>query len=186
MTEIEVNDYDALGKIIESLKVLSPEDRKRILQTVATFYQIGSVGSEAKPANKSLPTQGAVESFSEDTVMSPKEFLLEKQPRTDVERIACLAFYLTHYRSTPHFKTLDLSKLNTEAAHPKFSNAAVATNNALKLGYLAPGTKGQKQLSAAAEQFVRSLPDREAAKASMSMVRPRNKSHKKPEKPIKS
>ena len=59
--------------------------------------------------------------------MSPKEFLLEKQPRTDVERIACLAFYLTHYRDTPHFKTLELSKLNTEAAQQKFANAANAT-----------------------------------------------------------
>jgi len=47
--------------------------------------------------------------------MSPKDFLLEKQPRTDVERIACLAYYLTHYRATPHFKTIDLSILNTEA-----------------------------------------------------------------------
>ena len=35
--------------------------------------------------------------------MSPKDFLMEKAPNTDVERIACLAYYLTHYRSTPHF-----------------------------------------------------------------------------------
>jgi hypothetical protein len=105
--------------------------------------------------------------------MSPKEFLLEKQPRTDVERVACLAYYLTHYREMPHFKTLDLSKLNTEAAQPKFSNAANSTNNAVKRGYLVPATKGQRQLSAAGERFVQALPDRDAAKAAMTSARPK-------------
>jgi len=76
---------------------------------------------------------------------------MEKQPRTDVERVACLAYYLTHYRNTPYFKTLDLGKLNTEAAQPKFSNAAYASNNALKMGYLVDCTlrlrhKNQGQL----------------------------------------
>jgi hypothetical protein len=99
--------------------------------------------------------------------------LLNKQPRTDVERIACLAFYLTYYRDLPHFKTLDLAKLNTEAAQPKFSNTAYAATNALKMGYLAPATKGQRQISAAGEQFVSALPDREAAKLAMLNARPK-------------
>jgi hypothetical protein len=107
--------------------------------------------------------------------MSPKQFILEKQPRTDVERIACLGYYLTHYRETPNFKTLDLSKLNTEAAQPKFSNAANSTSNAVKTGYLVPSTRGQKQLSAAGEQFVRALPERDAAKAAMAVTRPRRR-----------
>ena len=107
--------------------------------------------------------------------MSPKAFLIEKQPRTDVERMACLAYYLTHYRDTPHFKTLDLSQLNTEAAQPKFANAANTTNNAVKRGYLVQSTKGQRQLGAAGERFVLALPDRDAAKAAMASVRPRRR-----------
>jgi hypothetical protein len=105
--------------------------------------------------------------------MSPKEFLLEKQPRTDVERIACLAYYLTHYRGTPHFKTLDLSMLNTEAAQPKFANAAYSANNAVKMRYLVPSTKGQRQISAVGERFVRALPDRDAAKTALESIRRR-------------
>ncbi len=110
--------------------------------------------------------------------MSPKEFVLQKQPRTDVERVACLAFYLTHYRNTPHFKTIDISKLNTEAAQSKLSNPAVAVDNATKTGYLAPAIKGTKQLSAPGEVFVQALPDREAAKAAMERIKPRKKSRK--------
>lgn len=85
---------------------------------------------------------------------------------------------LTHYRDSPHFKTLDISKLNTEAAQPKFSNAAVAVDNAMKTGYLVAATKGNKQLSAPGEQFVLKLPDRDAAKLAMASARPRRKARK--------
>lgn len=118
--------------------------------------------------------------------MSPKDFIMEKQPRTDVERVASLAYYLTHYKNTPHFRTLDISKMNTEAAQPKFSNAAMAVDNATKTGYLVPATKGNKQLSARGEQFVQALPDRDAAKEVMSNTRQRRRTRKQvPKKPPK-
>ena len=103
---------------------------------------------------------------------------MQKQPKTDVERVACLAFYLTHYRSVRFFKTLDISKLNTDAAQVKFANAAYAVANAEKAGLLAPAQRGQKQLSAVGEQFVLALPDRDAAKAALASLRKRRKVRK--------
>jgi hypothetical protein len=82
----------------------------------------------------------------------------------------------------PHFKTLDLAKLNTEAAQPKFSNAGYSSTNALNMGYLAPAVTGHRQLSAAGEQFVRALPDRDAAKAAMASARPRRRVRKRNDK----
>ncbi len=111
--------------------------------------------------------------------MSVKQFIMEKSPKTDVERIACLAYYLTHYRATPHFKTLDISLLNTEAAQPKFSNTAYSTNNAVKLNYLVPSAKGQRQLSALGERFVQALPDRDAAKEVLLSMRRRSRTRRK-------
>jgi hypothetical protein len=90
-----------------------------------------------------------------------------------------LAYYLTHFRDTPHFTTLELAKLNTEAAQPKFSNTAYAATNAANAGYLASATKNQRQLSAAGEQFVMALPDRAAAKAAMNATRRRSQSRRK-------
>jgi len=95
----------------------------------------------------------------------------DKSPQTDVERVACLAYYLAHFRSTPHVKTKDISAINTESAHRKFSNAANAVENATKQGYLVPSIKGCKQVSAAGEQFVEALPDRETAKEIMDRAR---------------
>ena len=110
--------------------------------------------------------------------MSPKEFLHDKKPLTDVERIACLAYYLTHYRSTPHFKTPELSLLNTEAAQPKFSNTSNSANNAVKLGYLVPSSKGRRQISAVGERFVLALPDRDEAKRALASLKKRSRSKK--------
>jgi len=73
----------------------------------------------------------------------------------------------------PHFKTLDLARLNTEAAQPKFSNAAYTATNAVKMGYLVPAPKGNRQVSAAGEQFVQALPDRDGARTAMNIARPK-------------
>jgi hypothetical protein len=173
---LDNNDGDdavVLAEVITALKRLSPESRRRVIETVGTFFA-------EKPALFDFFGQGrapAAEStrpaFSEAKPITAKQFLLDKEPKTDVERVACLAFYLTHYAETPHFKTLDLSKLNTDAAQPKFSNAAVAVENATKMGYLVPAIKAHKQLSGAGERFVQALPNRDEAKAAMSSMRSR-------------
>jgi hypothetical protein len=104
------------------------------------------------------------EKFSNRPVLSVKDFIFEKDPGTEPERMACLAYYLTHYLETPHFKTVDLTRLNTEAAQRTFSNPAVASGNAIRDGYFVLAPKaGYKQLSAMGERFVHALPDREAA-----------------------
>jgi hypothetical protein len=175
------DDVEVFTNVITSLKRLDPEGRKRVFDAVATFLGLerrtGSTATIAwadKPAT-ALPESG---SFSEDRSLSPKDFMMQKQPRTDVERIACLAYYLTHYRDTPYLKTLDLNKLNTEAAQVKLSNAAYAVNNASKLGYLVPAANGHKQLSAVGEQFVQALPDRDAARLAMTNARKKRRARK--------
>jgi len=149
----------------------------------ATYFQIQG----AAPSPVSAPPKEPAETpeaghgvlgFSEREQMSPKEFILEKEPKTDVERAACLAFYLTHYRDTPHFKTLDISKLNTEAAQRKFANAAYTLSNAARRGLVVTATRGQKQLSAIGEQFVQALPNRDAAKQVLARLSKPRRSRK--------
>jgi hypothetical protein len=164
------------NEVISKLMPLSEDSRVKLLQTIATFlgieashFQTSSVASGGQQAR--IPSSPST--FSEKKDISPKEFLLLKQPRNDVERVACLAYYLTHYRNTPEFKTLDISKLNTEAAQPKFSNASVPVDNARQKAFLVSTTRGNKQLGALGERFVQALPDREAAKNVMQNLRVR-------------
>lgn len=126
-----------------------------------------------------FPAAANENGFSRDRSVSPKEFLRDKHPVTDVERVTCLAYYLTHYRETPYFKTVDISALNTEAAQPKFSNTAAAVDNARALGYLVAATKGNKQITAAGEKFIELLPDRDAAREALRTFRPRPRTKKR-------
>lgn len=171
-----MDDLEALSTIVGILKQLEPDVQKRVLQSVQTFLGVSDksrpLDAEAFPSSRATAGQD----FSRDRTLSPKEFLRDKHPMTDVERVACLAYYLAHYRDMPHFKTLDISALNTEAAQPKFSNASVTVENARVTGYLAPGPKGTKQISAAGERFVELLPDRDAAREALRSFRPRRMS----------
>ncbi|RYH28281.1 MAG: hypothetical protein EON54_23510 [Alcaligenaceae bacterium] len=165
------NDLDALTRIISALRPLEREEQLRALRAVILFLGLNVELAEAGAPrsgvartyaeSNSLPNPG---SFSEDRALSPKEFLRDKMPSSDIERIACLGYYLTHYRETPHFKTVDVSSLNTEAAQPKFGNASMAVDNASKAGLLVQAVKGAKQVSAIGEHYVQLLPDRDAAR----------------------
>jgi hypothetical protein len=178
----EIN-IEALTTIISLLKDMDAELQKRTLQAVATFLNIPVRDTGISNHNTSFESLSTLNkneiSFSENRSISPKEFLRDKAPKTDIERIVCLAYYLTHYRDTNYFKTIDLSTLNTEAAQPKLSNPTVAVDNATRSGYLVQAIKGSKQISAMGETFVQALPDREAAKASIANMKIKRRTIKK-------
>jgi len=177
------NNLEVLTTIVTALKGLDQDAQKRTLQAVITFLDIPwttQVLSSKSSENTNTPKYES--SFSQDRDISAKDFLREKLPRTDGERVACLAYYLTHYRGLQFFKTFDLSSLNTEAAQPKFSNPAMAVSNAVRSGFIVQASKGSNQLSSAGEVFVQALPDRDAAKANLSNMRVRKRSKKTPSK----
>jgi hypothetical protein len=177
-------DLEALTQVLAALKTLDASAQRRVIEAVTSFLGFGSrpVPQDfggGLPSPASSDRRDISSSFSLDRTQSAKEFLGEKQPRTDVHRVVCLAYYLTHYRETPHFKTIDISKLNTEAAQPKFSNAAKAVDNAARLGYLVPAVKGSKQISSVGERLVQALPDVAAARQAVLASRPRKKPAKR-------
>jgi len=111
--------------------------------------------------------------------VTPKQFLAQKRPTTEYERVACLAYYLTHTRNTPQFKTNDLTALNTEAAQRKLSNPSVAVGDATtKYGYLSSAGDGKKQITNLGEIVVDALPDREKVKQAIAENRTRKKKRK--------
>ena len=160
--------HEAYQQIADAVLPLKQELRERAHAMLGAFLGITAPNADtmvgtAQPAGHRSPPPTKIASRE-----SPKDFLFQKQPNTDVERVACLAYYLTHCRDTKHFKTIDISKLNTEAAQRKFANTASSVNNAVRAGFLAPVAKGMKQLAAEGERYVDVLPDRAAANAAFS------------------
>ncbi len=163
--DIEQRVFRRVQTIVQAMLDLDVESRLRVHQTVGTFFGIEAPKSSTPSAQ---PTE------DKSTVApDPKAFLLDKQPTTDIERVACLAYYLKEFREIPHFKTIDINKLNTEAAQAKFSNPSAAINNAIAAGLIVPAGSGTRQVSAHGEQYVNALPDRAAAKATTAGRRPK-------------
>jgi hypothetical protein len=98
--------------------------------------------------------------------LNPKQFMSQKRPANNYERVACLAYYLSNHQNKPKFKTADITALNTAAAGQPLSNASVFVRDAAsKYGYLSAAGGGAKQLTVLGEQVVEALPDREKVKS---------------------
>jgi hypothetical protein len=191
--EIESSEeIRVVNDILKMLHSLEPEARRRVLATIDTFIKYDeSTGTRfphlvAVPEQQKAQSQPRVEGdFSTDRTISAKQFLFEKKPQSDVERIACLAYYLTHYQNMLEFQTRDISLLNTEAAQRKLSNPWHAVSNAIRAGYIIRGSTGYYRLSAMGEVYIGALPDRDTAKDAIADTKPMRKQKKSAAKRIK-
>ena len=170
----EQSVFGEVQKVISGLMKFDADSRERIYRTVGTFFGFDDQSPGAMPgADRRTSSAGDSREphFSTREEISPKDFLFQKLPNTDIDRVACLAYYLARYRDTPHFTTTDINKLNTEAAQIKLSNASKTISNAMRRGLLAMATKGAKQLTAQGEKYVEALPNYTDAKSIMSKVK---------------
>ena len=156
--------FAAANAAYQALKVLAGDD---LTVAVSMLSQrlgvaIGASLGSAVVLPKEAPLGGTGDQGS------PKEFLKGKQPGKEIERVACLAYFLVHHRSVDSFKAKELQKLNTEARGPAFSNLRVHLNNATKAGYLTTVGGGKKGITSRGEALVEALPNREAVTKALS------------------
>lgn len=159
-------DVKAMETAFEALSSLKPEEKKRVLLWLWEKLEVGGLAPVAAQSSASLAAPSTVTVNAGSPAVSgvtptAKSFLAQKEPKTDAERITCLAYYSTHYKATPRFKSKELKELNVEAAQPQFSNIAVAVMNAAGSKYLSAAGGGDKQITVLGEKLVEALPDRE-------------------------
>jgi hypothetical protein len=171
---IYMADVDELKAVQEALALLWPLDeeaRARAVAGIAGALGVGGVLRSGTAGRTQFGAAGVGSSNGAGDLGDPEEFLALKAPQTDVERVAVLAYYLKHARGQRHFKTRELSELNLDAAGPRLSNASYTASNATKkMGYLAAGPGGTKQITKRGEALVENLPDRAAAKAAVEAL----------------
>lgn len=177
-----MSELDALGAVLAALEPLEAGQQHWVLATAAGKIGVAIVdpGTQASrpAATRSVERGVAATMGSVGEAPSPKEFMREKNPHTEVEKVLCLGHYLTTFRGQPHFKTRDLTALNQEAACPRLTNPSQAVANATKQNqYLVSVGGGKKQVTALGEDIVEALPDRQAMS---EVVAQRRKSRKKP------
>ena len=152
-----IDEIKALEAVLRALAPLDDAKRQFVLRTVTDRLAISDALPGIQP--KSSPT---LQNSGDDDIgkMTPKDFLVTKSPKTDVQRVACLAYYLTYGRQQAQFKTSDITQLNTATQSPRFSNAAVSVDNATNVSkLLASIGQGKKQITSLGESVVKALPD---------------------------
>lgn len=191
-------ELDSLKAVLHALEPLDDTQRRFVLKTVAERMGVAmatspSAGSGKEQAHPQVGAHAggsaARAGVSDDSSGSgrildgqtSKQFLKSKAPSTDVQRITCLAYYLTHAQGQAQFKTEDITKLNVDAGGGTMPKASATVGNATSLSkYLAAVGNGKKQITPLGEEVVEALPSQEAVKVVLAGNRkPRKKRAKK-------
>jgi hypothetical protein len=171
-------EVDTLGSVLNALDQLEVEQRKWVLQTAASRFSFKLDVAAGAPAPSGTKDESRPGDSGHGSAPTPKDFMKGKNPLTDIQRIACLAYYLTKYGNTAQFKTKDLITLNSDAKYPRMGNARQGVDNATKAKLLTPAGSGQKQLTTHGEDLVEALPDQEKVRS----LRPQKRRRKRPRK----
>jgi len=169
-TDNPSNEIKAMDLTYKALVNLNPDEQRRVLAWLP--QKLNLIPAERPPIGGG-PLAGASTASGAHTLTlkgepgsreHAKAFMSQKKPGDFQERVACLAYYLTHYMNTPTFKTRDITKMNSLAGQPNLSNPAVFVNNSVRSQYLSSAGKGQRQITSRGEAVVDALPDREKVK----------------------
>lgn len=158
-----------------ALQKLDGDQQRRVIQWLIDSLGIGGIaldggspsGDDESYGGDSGVARRAVESNALNAT-DIKAFMKDKQPKSMVERIACLAYYLAEREGVAAFRSPDIVKANTRAALSRIGNAPRDVTSAERdSGFLASAGGGRKQITARGEALVTALPDREAVKEAL-------------------
>lgn len=147
---------------------------KSAANRIISFVMMGA----ALTGNNDVPHASSTHGSAGVTTsrLKPKDFIAQKKPVTQYERITCLAHYLTSERNVVEFGAKEIAAINKEAAQQPIANLTQIMNDtARKYGYLSAAGGGKKQITARGEDLVKALPNREAVKAALADHRPPKK-----------
>jgi hypothetical protein len=117
----------------------------------------------------------------------PRAFMRAKRPETDVQRVACIGYYLAQTTGQPGFSSQDVSAAYTDSGGSKINMTRALDNATRKAKFLSNRGPRVKQLTPLGEDIVEALPDQQTVKdleaASKSRARGgRKKTSKKKKK----
>lgn len=158
-------ELEALRAVLEALEPLEAKSREFVFKTAAERLELAldTVPPEVGGRNATTPASNRVREPGDQP--TSKQFLREKKPTSDIQRVAVLAYYLTHYGEKETFNTQDIVQLNTDAGGTKIGNPHRAVDNATRQArILIPVAGGNKKITTHGEDLVDALPDQDAIK----------------------
>jgi len=163
-SSVITEEFRAIQQALEALEPLGKDRWKFAVNMILARLGMGDVPTDRLGSLGGRTASIPARNSTTETV-SIKEFIKAKAPRTDLERLTCLAYYLTHERGIEVFTTREIRKLNEEARGQPLANPSATANNAVSQNkYLSPVGHGKRRMTILGEDFVEALPDREKVK----------------------
>jgi len=143
VSEVDVAKVaEAATAVMAALQGLTQEERERVIQSTAALFGVAAYSAEPQQAQgggaKAHRNEGATNPGSGGgKKVSLVEFIKEKQPSTNPQKIACFAYYREHYEGEEHFSSSDLSGYFAKAKLPAPGpNYKRDYNNAVKAAWI--------------------------------------------------
>ncbi len=158
-------ELEAIKTIANALKPLDPEVRRRVLQYAIQHLGIAEVPSGAIPAAAPTPRASANDTQPRqpgpDTtqrIVDIRTFKHEKDPKSDVQMAALVAYYLAKLAPADLRKesimSADITTYFDQAAYPLPNEARMTLVNAKNAGYLDSAGRGQYKLNPVGHNLV--------------------------------
>ena len=165
----------ALVAVIGALDPLKESDRQWVLQSAASKFVVtiqatttgGQAGAGAanSATSPSLAGTGTTDVQATITRKDPRAFIRLKRPATDVQRVACLGYYLAQTTGEPGFTSKAISTAHTDSGGSQINLPRALDNATRGAKYLSNRGPREKQLTTLGEDVVNALPDQAAVKA---------------------
>jgi hypothetical protein len=162
----------ALVSVVKALEPLKEPDRQWVLHAAASKWSLGPVvGSPAvlqqtenggrSAASIGMPSADVQSALSKKDV---RAFIRAKKPATDVQRVACLVYFLTQTTGQPGASAKEIGQAHTDSGASKMNMARAIDNATRRSKYLSVRDGRQKQLTTLGEDVVDVLPDQSKVK----------------------
>jgi hypothetical protein len=126
---------EAAMAVMRALEGLSPEDCARVLGSAAALFKVSSPAAERLPAGE-MPLDEDTASEGRAKRRSLAEFIIEKGPATNAQRIAVFAYYREHVEKKSTFGRADLQPYFAMAKAPRPGNYDRDFSAAAKEGWI--------------------------------------------------
>jgi hypothetical protein len=178
----------ALVVVVKALEPLPDADRQWV-QSAASRWSIIVQGPAANSgvlssnaSGGSGQTHGGASSTDIESAIAKKDvraFIRLKRPNTDVQRVACLGYFLVRTTGNHGSSSKDVSKAHTDSGGSKINMTRALDNATRQAKYLSNRGPREKQLTTLGEDIVVALPQQQALKEIESAAKGRGKARAK-------
>lgn len=163
----------ALVVVVKALEQLNDADRQWVLQSAVSRWNlvppglaIGTAGGANAVVGQGVVPVAATGPDTQAAIArkDARAFMRIKRPSTDVQRVACLGYFLVQTTGQQGFASKDIVKAHTDSGGSSMNMTRALDNATRRAKYLSNRGPKEKQLTTLGEDIVMALPDQQAVK----------------------